>query len=337
MHARVWHQARHHAISEKQGVTPQRARIIFSQLKYHRFMEPNSEANNLASPSQLTRRGFIALAASAASCTAAPPLSSQPIARRVPEPTSLRSDLPNATPAAPESFGPAPRNPDLPLNSNFSRSAGVTFTRVPVNGKYIALTFDDGPHPSNTPRLLNILRERNVKATFYVIGRSVNLYPQILRQTVDDGHEIGNHTQTHPLLSKLSDSAVLNELRRCRESVAQASGATMRTMRPPYGGLLPRQRELVHSEFGYPTILWSVDPLDWKRPGARVVSSRLINGTSDGGILLAHDIHAPTIDAMPATIDTLLRRGFKFVTVSQLLAMKTEASAAHVTPAPANS
>jgi peptidoglycan/xylan/chitin deacetylase (PgdA/CDA1 family) len=340
MHARVWHQARHHAISEKQGVTPQRARIIFSQLKYHRFMEPNSEANNLASPSQLTRRGFIALAASAASCTAAPPLSSQPIARRVPEPASLRSNSPSAAPGAPgapESSGPSPRNPDLPLNSNFSRSAGVTFTRVPVNGKYIALTFDDGPHPSNTPRLLNILRERNVKATFYVIGRSVNLYPQILRQTVDDGHEIGNHTQTHPLLSKLSDSAVLNELRRCRESVAQASGATMRTMRPPYGGLLLRQREMVHAEFGYPTILWSVDPLDWKRPGASVVSSRLINGTNDGGILLAHDIHAPTIDAMPATIDTLLRRGFKFVTVSQLIAMKSEASAAHVTPAPANS
>ena len=334
MHARVRYQARYHAIAEKQGVTPQRARIIFSQLIYRRFMEPPSEANSLSSPSQLTRRGFIALAASAASCTAAPPLSSQPVARRVPEPASLRSDSPSA---APESFGPAPRNPDLPLNSNFSRSAGVTFTRVPVNGKYIALTFDDGPHPSNTPRLLNILRERNVNATFYVIGRSVNLYPQILRQTVEDGHEIGNHTQTHPLLSKLSDSAVLNELRRCRESVAQASGATMRTMRPPYGGLLLRQREMVHAEFGYPTILWSVDPLDWKRPGARVVSSRLINGASDGGILLAHDIHAPTIDAVPATIDTLLRQGFKFVTVSQLLAMKTEASAAHVTPAPANS
>lgn len=297
-------------------------------------MEPHSETNTLPSSSQITRRGFIALAASAASCTAAPPLSSQPVARRVPEPASLRGDSPNAEY---QSFGPSTRNPDLPLNSNFSPSAGVTFTRVPVNGKYIALTFDDGPHPSNTPRLLNILRERNVKATFYVIGRSVNLYPQILRQTVAEGHEIGNHTQTHRLLSKLSDAEVLNEIRRCRESVAQASGTTMRTMRPPYGGLLLRQRELVHAEFGYPTILWSVDPLDWKRPGVSVVSSRLINGASDGGILLAHDIHAPTIDAVPSTIDTLLRRGFKFVTVSQLIAMKTEASAAHVTPAPANS
>ncbi len=290
-------------------------------------MEPLSETNT-PSASQLTRRGFIALAASAASCTAAPPLASKPTPRRVPPPASTE---------ARQNFGPVPRNPDLPLNSQFSRSAGVTFTRVPVNGKYIALTFDDGPHPSNTPRLLSILRERNVKATFYVIGRSVNLYPQILRQTVAEGHEIGNHSQTHRLLSKLSDSEVINELRRCRESVLQASGATMRTMRPPYGGLLQRQREMVHAEFGYPTILWSCDPLDWKRPGVGVVSSRLINGASDGGILLAHDIHAPTIDAVPATIDSLLRRGFKFVTVSQLIAMKTEAPVAHVSPAPANS
>jgi len=314
-------------------VTPLLAPIIFLQLNSHRFMEPHFEASNPSSLSQFTRRGFIALAASAAGCTAAPPLSNQPVARRVPPPASWSGESSDGF----QNHGPIPRNPDLALNSNFSRSTGVTFTRVPVNGKYIALTFDDGPHPSNTPRLLNILRQRNVKATFYVIGRSVNLYPQILRQTVDDGHEIGNHTQTHRLLSKLSDSEVLNELRRCRESVAQTSGATMRTMRPPYGGLLPRQREMVHAEFGYPTILWSVDPLDWKRPGVGVVTSRLVNGASDGGILLAHDIHAPTIDAMPATIDSLLRRGFKFVTVSQLLAMKIEASAAHVSPAPANS
>lgn len=298
-------------------------------------MEPNSDPTPPQALPPYTRRGFIALTALAASCTQAPPLSDTPVPRRVAPPTTTRQSTAASSTAAPS--GPAPRNPNQALSSNFSRSAGVTFTSVPVNGKFIALTFDDGPHPTNTPRLLNILRERNVKATFYVIGRSVNLYPQILRQTAEEGHEIGNHTQTHPLLSKLSDSAVLNELRRCRESVAQACGATMRTMRPPYGGLLPRQRELVHAEFGYPTILWSVDPLDWKRPGVSVVSSRLINGTSDGGILLAHDIHASTIDAMPATIDTLLRRGYQFVTVSQLIAMKSEASAAHATATPANS
>ncbi|MCF7667321.1 MAG: polysaccharide deacetylase family protein [Akkermansiaceae bacterium] len=297
-------------------------------------MEPHPELKPHQALPPYTRRGFIALTALAASCTQAPPLPKTPAPRRVTAPGTHQS--PESGNAGSLS-GPIPRNPNLALDSNFNRSAGITFTRVPVNGKFIALTFDDGPHPTNTPRLLNILRERNVKATFYVIGRSVNLYPQILRQTVAEGHEIGNHTQTHRLLSKLSDSEVLNELRRCRDSIAQASGATVRTMRPPYGGLLPRQREIVHAKFGYPTILWSVDPLDWKRPGVSVVSSRLIQGASDGGILLAHDIHAPTIDAMPATIDSLLRRGYQFVTVSQLIAMKSEASAANATATPTNS
>ena len=95
---------------------------------------------------------------------------------------------------------------------------------------------------------------------------------------------------------------------------------------PPYGGLLKRQRELVRSEFGYPIILWSVDPLDWRRPGPSVVASRILHGAGAGGIVLAHDLHSQTVDAMPATLDGLLRRGFQFVTVSQLLAMKTDAA-----------
>jgi peptidoglycan/xylan/chitin deacetylase (PgdA/CDA1 family) len=90
--------------------------------------------------------------------------------------------------------------------------------------------------------------------------------------------------------------------------------------------LFQRQREMVHNEFGYPTILWSVDPLDWKRPGSSVVTSRILQGTTSGSIILSHDLHAPTVDAMPATLDGLLRRGFTFVTVSQLLAMKADAA-----------
>lgn len=213
-------------------------------------------------------------------------------------------------------------------SSNFSRGAGVTFTRVPVSGNFVAITFDDGPHPQNTPRLLNMLRERNIRATFYVIGRSVDLYPQIVRRCVTEGHEIGNHSHTHRLLSKLSDAEVRTDLARCRDSIQRAAGVRPRTMRPPYGGLTMRQRDWVHAEFGYPTILWSVDPLDWKRPGPGVVASRIISGTSAGGIVLAHDLHSQTVDAMPAALDGLLRRGFQFVTVSQLLAMKSEPAAA---------
>jgi peptidoglycan/xylan/chitin deacetylase (PgdA/CDA1 family) len=232
--------------------------------------------------------------------------------------------------------GPVPRNPDMALESNFSKNSGITFSRVLVSGNYVAITFDDGPHPQNTPRLLDMLRARNIKATFYVIGRSVDLYPQIVRRTVAEGHEIGNHSQTHRLLSKLGDEELRQEMSRCRDAVGRAAGVQPRTMRPPYGGLLQRQRELVHAEFGYPTILWSVDPLDWKRPGASVVTSRILAGASSGGIVLAHDLHGQTVDAMPATLDGLLRRGFKFVTVSQLLAMKTDVATAQAAVTPSS-
>jgi peptidoglycan/xylan/chitin deacetylase (PgdA/CDA1 family) len=120
-------------------------------------------------------------------------------------------------------------------------------------------------------------------------------------------------------------------MQRCQDAIVAAAGVRPRTMRPPYGGLLQRQRELVHQEFGYPTILWSVDPLDWKRPGPSVVASRILDATKPGGIVLAHDLHSQTVDAMPATLDGLLRRGFRFVTVSQLIAMQNRPAEPQVT------
>ena len=300
----------------------------------YKFLSNTITDGSLDNPelSKLTRRGFIMAAASLTSCSAAAPLAPPAPSQAAAEPVKTpRSDY-----RTPPVKGPVPRNPDQNFASNFSKSAGITFSRVLVSGNYIALTFDDGPHPKNTPRLLDILRARNVKATFYVIGRSVDLYPQVVRRTVAEGHEIGNHTQTHRLLSKLGDDEVRQELSRCRDAISRAAGVQPRTMRPPYGGFLQRQRELAHAEFGYPTILWSVDPLDWKKPGPSVVTSRILSGTTAGGIVLAHDLHSQTVDAMPATIDGLLRRGFRFVTVSQLLAMKTDTTAQAAAPTPAS-
>lgn len=222
--------------------------------------------------------------------------------------------------------GAAPRNPDLNLPADFGRNAGVTVSQVAVAQPFVAMTFDDGPHPQNTARLLDMLRQRNIKATFYVIGRSVDLHPALTRRIVAEGHEIGNHTYTHPNLSKLSDAEVRSELERTRASIARATGVMPRTMRPPYGALLQTQRSWIRSEFGYPTILWSVDPRDWQRPGPSVVTSRILAGSHNGAIILAHDLHASTVDAMPATLDGLLRKGYRFVTVSQLLAMQPQAA-----------
>ncbi len=294
------------------------------------------EQAGMAGLSALSRRGFLLGAATLTSCVAAEPLRPKLVAANGiarPAASTAVKTTSNQNYRTPSVQGPVPRNPDQAMGADFSKNTGITFTRVKVSGNYIAMTFDDGPHPQNTPRLLDMLRARNIKATFYVIGRSVDLYPHIVRRTVAEGHEMGNHSNTHRLMSKLSDDEIRTEMSRCRDAVARAAGVQPRTMRPPYGGLLQRQRELVHTEFGYPTILWSVDPLDWKRPGAGVVTSRILSGTSAGGIVLAHDLHGQTVDAMPAILDGLLRKGFKFVTVSQLLAMQTGSPSAQ---SPAN-
>jgi peptidoglycan-N-acetylglucosamine deacetylase len=275
---------------------------------------------------KFSRRGFMLATATLASCKAATAL-----------PGGAVKTSPNIAYRTPSIGGSVPRNDAGNFPSNFSKDAGITFSRVLVSGNYIAITFDDGPHPQNTPRLLDILAQRNIKATFYVIGRSVDLHPGILRRTVAEGHEIGNHSHTHRLLSKLGDTEVRQEMQRCQDAIGRAAGVRPRTMRPPYGGLLQRQREMLHAEFGYPTILWSVDPLDWQRPGPSVVTSRILTGTTAGGIVLAHDLHSQTVDAMPATLDGLLKRGFKFVTVSQLIAMKVETPEAQASNVPASS
>ncbi len=299
----------------------------------YRLLHSSLLSGNGDSGSRLSRRAFLALSAGGlASCATqqpeTPTLASNPA-------TAPYRPAPFSTPAR---RGPVPHNPNLNLSSNFNLvNHQVTYSNALVSGQFVAMTFDDGPHPQNTPRLLQILRERNIKATFYVIGNNVQAYPQVLRQTVDEGHEIGNHSQTHRLLSRLGDDGLNWEMQSCRNAVLQVAGYEMKTMRPPYGGLQQRQRHLVYNEFGYPTILWSVDPLDWKRPGPSVVASRIVQNSRPGSIVLAHDLHASTVDAMPRTLDELLYRGYKFVTVSQLLAMQSDYAASHPSPAPLNS
>lgn len=202
-----------------------------------------------------------------------------------------------------------------------------TYTRVRTSRKVIAITFDDGPHPENTPRLLDMLKQRKIRATFYVVGNMVKYSPQLLQRMIAEGHEIGNHTVTHNTLSRMSDDALLKELRAAHDQIVAACGVAPVTMRPPGGAIKKDQKSLMLRELGYPTILWSVDPEDWKRPGPAVVTSRLVNGASPGGILLVHDLHKPTVDAMPATFDQLLAMGYEFVTVSELLALDEPAPA----------
>jgi peptidoglycan/xylan/chitin deacetylase (PgdA/CDA1 family) len=188
------------------------------------------------------------------------------------------------------------------------------------------MTFDDGPHPKLTPKLLDLLKERNIKATFFVIGKCVAEFPDIAKRIVDEGHEIANHSWNHPQLTKLSPTAFAAEITQTNEAIEKATGIRPVVMRPPYGAINPTLTKRLNEEYGLSVILWSVDPLDWKIRNSDHVSSHIIKNAAPGAIILAHDIHASTIDAMPAALDALQSKGYTFATVSELIAMDRPAA-----------
>jgi peptidoglycan-N-acetylglucosamine deacetylase len=199
----------------------------------------------------------------------------------------------------------------------------TTVSSVHVDSPYIALTFDDGPHQKLTPRLLDLLAEHHIHVTFFVLGENALQHPEILQRAVREGHEIGNHSWSHPNLAKLSEENVRSQIKRTEELITRVIGSRPTLFRPPYGSLTTPQKHFVHDELGYEIILWDVDPLDWKEPGPNVVSNRILKETRPGSIVLSHDIHAQTIQAMPETLTELEAKGFKFVTVSELLKLQT--------------
>ena len=230
------------------------------------------------------------------------------------EPVINSTNTPLLTVAAPMPT-PAPTTPRKP-----------SYNSCNVESNTVAMTFDDGPHPKLTPRLLDLLKERGIKATFFVIGKCVAEYPDIAKRIVDEGHEIANHTWNHPQLPKLSPTAFAAEITQTNEAIKQATGILPVTMRPPYGAINAGITKRLNEEYGLSVILWSVDPQDWKIRKADHVSSHIIKNAAPGSIILAHDIHASTIDAMPAALDALQAKGYKFVTVSELIAMDRPAA-----------
>jgi len=213
----------------------------------------------------------------------------------------------------------AAAQPLLPM-PRLTRAHGlVNLSRVDTQQSEVALTFDDGPHPQHTPRLLDILAEHRVRATFYVIGTQVRRFTEIAQRIVAEGHELGNHTWHHPTLTGYDDGHVLSEIDRTQEVIWQAVGHLPVTFRPPYGAISQRQSRMLHERRNLPSVNWSVDPQDWRRPGASVVAQRMIDGARPGAIILAHDTHGATVSAVPEAISGLQSRGFRCVTMSELL------------------
>lgn len=189
---------------------------------------------------------------------------------------------------------------------------------VPSSGKRIALTIDDGPHYEFTPQLLQTLKRYNVKATFFLVGMMAEQAPDLVRAEAAAGHEIGNHTYHHVNLVKTSDRVTAIEIKACGEVIRRITGTSPQFFRPPGGDLNRRVGELADL-LGYTVVMWSDCPGDHLEPGKQATRRSAIAHASPGGILILHDGYKQTVEVLPEIIEGLQKRGYQFVTLSQLL------------------
>lgn len=196
---------------------------------------------------------------------------------------------------------------------------GITYRSCQVNGNLIALTFDDGPHPENSPKLLDILKKHGAKATFFVLGGYVEKYPELARRMREEGHEIGNHSWSHPHLLSKDFTEIRQELESTSDVVAQAIGEKPRVFRPPFIETSPTLENWIFEQTGLKSILLSVDSEDWKDQDGTVTRQNILDRAAPGAIVLAHE-RASTADVLDEVLAELKARGFRFVTVSELIA-----------------
>ncbi|HAA28192.1 MAG TPA: polysaccharide deacetylase family protein [Cyanobacteria bacterium UBA8553] len=189
--------------------------------------------------------------------------------------------------------------------------------------KPIALTFDDGPWEKSTSQVLDILKKNKIKATFFVVGRQVQMYPQLLKQIVADGHALGNHTWSHQY-HMFSQSAAAREIDKTSELIYKTTGVKISLFRPP-GGFLNNGLAAYAHQKKYAVVMWSADSLDWRYRQPSTLIDRVLREASEGGIVLMHDgggDRAQTVKALPQVIAQLRKRGYKFVTVPELMEME---------------
>jgi len=184
----------------------------------------------------------------------------------------------------------------------------------------IALTFDDGPG-EHTERLLDILKSYGARATFFVIGNTLANAPATLKRASLEGHEIGNHTLTHSPLSYMTNEVRISELSETNRAIFEITGKTPTLCRPPFGDFSD-EVGLAGADLGLSFIKWSVDTMDWKSLDSDAVFAVITENACDGDIVLCHDVHKTTVDAMERAVPWLTGRGFELVTVSELLSDK---------------
>lgn len=181
--------------------------------------------------------------------------------------------------------------------------------------RQIALTFDDGPNPATTPIVLDLLKKYNAKATFFVLGHAVAGNEAILQRMVAEGHEVANHSWSHPKLTALSSEEVRHEIESTQQAVEAAIGQRPKLVRPPYGAV----NQAVVDAMGLPSIYWNVDTEDWRSHDSRVINEKVRMQACPGCIILMHDIHQSTVDSLESVLQFLTSEGYNLVTTSELL------------------
>lgn len=184
-------------------------------------------------------------------------------------------------------------------------------------GKVVYLTFDDGPSPAYTPKVLVTLARYGVRATFFEIGQNVAAHPSLTAEVARQGHSVQNHSWSHPDLRRLSGSALDSQMSATDRAIRARTGRTPTCLRPPYGAVNATVRSHA-AALGKQVVLWSVDPADWSRPGTAAIRSRVLNSVRPGSVILLHDgggDRSQTVAALPAVISTLKARGYGFATL----------------------
>ncbi|MFI2613090.1 polysaccharide deacetylase family protein [Kitasatospora sp. NPDC018619] len=184
-------------------------------------------------------------------------------------------------------------------------------------GKVVYLTFDDGPSPAYTPKVLSTLARYGVRATFFEIGQNAAANPALTAQVARQGHSVQNHSWSHPDLRRLSAAAIAAQVADTDRAVRARTGRTPGCLRPPYGAVNGTVRAQA-AALGKQVVLWSVDPADWSRPGTAAIRSRVLNSVRPGSVVLLHDgggDRSQTVAALPEIISTLKARGYGFATL----------------------
>ena len=237
------------------------------------------------------------------------------------------ADLPAAAVASyPSPFRPETSDTAEPLVTESSAETSpvrdeVVYHSRPNDRMEIALSFDDGPHPRLTPRILDILEEYGIRATFFMVGETVGYYPAAAHAVAEAGHEIANHTFSHRRFGHMGAEDLRREITACEEALASVTDTPIRLIRPPEGEMNEAVRQ-VAGELDYRIILWDVDTRDWAHTPPETIAKHILDTVRPGDIILMHDFigyDSPTPEALRRVIPALLERGYRFVTVGELV------------------